>query len=343
VSKPVSILFSSAGRRVELMRCFRDAAAGLGCEARVLATDARPELSSACQLADASFTVPLCASDAFIPAVREICRRERVDLLVPTIDLELAAFARERESFATTGTDVWVSDSEVIGIARNKRETSRFFERAGCRTPRTAMLGEVLADPSTWQFPVVVKPLAGSSSEGFQVVPSLEVLRALRLNTDETVVQSRILGKEYTVNIFFDDAGLRCAIPHRRIETRAGEVAKAATEKVEALATAAEKVGLALAGKAKGPLCFQAIVSEDGDPHLIELNARFGGGYPLAQRAGANFARWMLEAHLGLPSSACDAWEDGLTMLRYDAACFIAAESREPRQDTGRDSTARRQ
>jgi carbamoyl-phosphate synthase large subunit len=186
----------------------------------------------------------------------------------------------------------------------------------------------------------VVKPLAGSSSEGFQVVSSLEVLRALRLNTDETVVQSRILGKEYTVNVFFDEAGLRCAIPHRRIETRAGEVAKALTEKMEAVGTVAEKVGRALAGKAKGPLCFQAIVSEDGVPHLIELNARFGGGYPLAQRAGANFARWMLEAHLGRPSSACDAWEDGLTMLRYDAACFIAADRRDSGRGPGRDSTA---
>ena len=323
MNKPVTILFSSAGRRVELMNCFRAAAAALGCDAKILAVDARPQLSSACQAADASFSVPLCASDAFIPAVREICLRERVDLLIPTIDPELAPFAKARDEFAAAGTQVCVSHPGLIAIARDKLATSQFFKRVGCDAPQTALLRDVLADGSAWRFPVIVKPIDGSSSEGFQVVPSMDALRALRMNPDGTIVQSQILGTEYTVNLFFDDAGLRCAIPHRRIETRAGEVAKARTERVAALTSAAQRVGDALAGQARGPLCFQAIIPEDGVPHLIELNARFGGGYPLAQRAGANFARWILEAHLRRTSTASDSWQEGITMLRYDAAFFL--------------------
>ena len=323
MNNPVTILFSSAGRRVELMNCFREAAAALGCDAKILAVDARPQLSSACHTADASFTVPLCSSDSFIPAVREICARERVDLLIPTIDPELAPFAKARADFAAAGTQVSISNPGVIAIARDKLETSRFFKRAGCHAPQTALLRDVLAQGSAWQFPVIAKPIDGSSSAGFQVVPSLFALRELRTNPDRTVVQSQILGAEYTVNLFFDDTGLRCAIPHRRIETRAGEVAKARTERVAALISAARQVGNAVAGEALGPLCFQAIVPENGVPHLIELNARFGGGYPLAQRAGANFARWILEAHLGRPSTASDQWQEDITMLRYDAAFFL--------------------
>jgi carbamoyl-phosphate synthase large subunit len=57
---------------------------------------------------------------------------------------------------------------------------------------------------------------------------------------------------------------------------------------------------------------------------VIEINPRFGGGYPLSHAAGADFPRWLLEEALGLPSSAAaGAWRDGLVMLRYDDAVFV--------------------
>jgi carbamoyl-phosphate synthase large subunit len=87
---------------------------------------------------------------------------------------------------------------------------------------------------------------------------------------------------------------------------------------------AAEKVGEALRGQAFGALCFQAMVNASGEATVFELNARFGGGYPLADHAGAHFAKWLMEAVLGLPSSANNSWRDDVTMLRYDAAVFAS-------------------
>jgi carbamoyl-phosphate synthase large subunit len=59
--------------------------------------------------------------------------------------------------------------------------------------------------------------------------------------------------------------------------------------------------------------------------NVIEINPRFGGGYPLAHQAGATMARWIIEEVAGLPLTATkDRWEDGLTMLRYDEAVFVA-------------------
>src|SRR5687768_2670971 len=56
-----TLLFTSAGRRNQLMDCFRQDAALLGVNVRVLAADLRPELSSACRQANASFAVPPCS------------------------------------------------------------------------------------------------------------------------------------------------------------------------------------------------------------------------------------------------------------------------------------------
>jgi carbamoyl-phosphate synthase large subunit len=62
------------------------------------------------------------------------------------------------------------------------------------------------------------------------------------------------------------------------------------------------------------------------DSRVIEINARFGGGFPLSRQAGADFPRWMVEEHLQLPSSVdADGWVEDLVMLRYDAAVFVPA------------------
>ena len=90
----------------------------------------------------------------------------------------------------------------------------------------------------------------------------------------------------------------------------------------------AARICAALPG-AFGTIIVQVFV--DGQPDdaatdlaVIEINARYGGGFPLALEAGADFPRWQLEELLGLPSTAAaDAWRDGLVMLRYDAAVFV--------------------
>ena len=116
---------------------------------------------------------------------------------------------------------------------------------------------------------------------------------------------------------------LRCAVPHQRLETRDGEVSKGITRRHQGLLTLAQKMGEALSG-ARAALCFQAVIDEDGAPYIFEINARFGGGYPLTHKAGAHFSRWLLEERLGKAPSYTDAWEDDLLMLRYDAAVFVS-------------------
>ena len=77
---------------------------------------------------------------------------------------------------------------------------------------------------------------------------------------------------------------------------------------------------------ARGALCFpRAIVTDDETCAVFEINARFGGGYPLAHQAGARFTQWLVEEALGLPDTANDDWKSGVTMLRYDDAVFLDA------------------
>ena len=327
MGQPVSVYFSSAGRRVELMRCFRDAMRDIGGDIRIIAGDIAPEFSAACAEADVAVRTPHCSSPEFIDVVLETCLRHDVKLVIPTIDPELILYSRARSVFKHHGVTVAVSDPEVVKLAQDKLATALWLSNYGIRTPVTYDV-ECLPDiAGSVAWPLLMKPKAGSASKGIYVAENLADVRLEPGASDSYVAQALLQGDEYTTNIFFDrDGVLRAAVPHIRYETRGGEVSKGETVRSEALLAVAVRLGEKLRG-ARGPLCFQAIVDADGTASIFEINARFGGGYPLAQRAGAPFARWLLlEATGGTPIYQ-HQWKAGLRMLRYDSAHFTETQA----------------
>lgn len=321
--REIRMMISSAGRRVGLLNSFREAAAHLGISLEILACDQNVELSSACHGADRRFAVPPAADPGYADALLDICQTHKVSLLVPTIDPELQPLADARDRFAAAGVCVAVSAPELISMARDKLETARFLARHGISSPRTATPDEVIADPESWKWPLLAKPRHGSSGRLVQQVASGDDVK--QLPKDEPfIVQELLTGREHTINLYFDLGGkLHCAVPHERLQIRSGEVEKGVTCRHPALEEIARQIGEVLPDP-RGALCFQAMVDESGAASVFEINARFGGGYPLADRSGAHFARWLLEETAGLPSSAHNGWQEGVLMLRYDAALFVA-------------------
>jgi carbamoyl-phosphate synthase large subunit len=316
-----TILITSAGRRVGLIDCFRDSALALGLELTVIATDLDPAMAAACQFADLAFATPACSTPECTERLLEICASHAVDLLVPTIDTELPGLSLAAPRFLAAGTAVSISTPELVAISRDKLRTACILAAHGISTPRSGTIDDVMASAGSWRWPLIVRPRGGSSSIGVHLVASPDELADLRLPAD-AFAQEFERGEEYTVNLFFDRSGaLRCAIPHLRREVRAGEVAKGITRRHPRLEELAWDLGRILQG-ARGTLCFQAIVNERGEPVVFEINGRFGGGYPLAHRAGGTFCRWLLEEVAGLPSSAHNGWQDGVVMLRYDRAVY---------------------
>lgn len=317
----MNLIVTSAGRRNQLIECFREDAERLGIPLRVLAVDRHPQSSPACLQADARFAAPHCTAKDYVPHLLEICAKHEIGMLVPTIDPELVVLSEHRAKFAAIGTQVVVSLPDVVALCQDKLGTAQRLAAAGIATPKTLTLADYLRDPSALSQPVIAKPNSGSASFGI-IRPKAPGELAV-LDPEGYIVQELWQGREYTVNVFFDRAGqLHCAIPHERVEVRAGEVSKGVTRRIPALEDAAQKLAAVLPG-ARGPLCFQAIVAPSGEIAVFEINGRFGGGFPLAHRAGARMAQWLLEEASDRSLSAHNDWRAGVTMLRYDAAVFF--------------------
>lgn len=319
----MNILLSSAGRRVGLMGCLRDGLQRAGASGHVFAID-RACAAPAMHLSGGAWQVPGCLDAAFIGAVLDLARDRGAGLIVPTIDTELPVYAAALPAFARAGITIAVSDPGTISICADKRLTNAWLVENGFPTVRQSSAQQVLAHPDSWRFPVIAKPLGGSASIGVRMLTSPIQLRAAASERDDLIVQETAPGDEYTVNAYVSRLGrCVCAVPHRRLEVRAGEVSKGLTVKHRVMMRLAASIAEALPG-AWGPLNIQMFLASDSALRVIEINPRFGGGYPLAHQAGAHFTKWLIEETLGQPiPAAMDDWQDDLAMLRFDDAVFL--------------------
>jgi carbamoyl-phosphate synthase large subunit len=319
-----TVLLSSAGRRVSLLRSLRADIAAAGLRGRVVACDVS-WTAPAMHVADAAHLVPRCTDPTVVSRVAELCEQERVDLVIPTIDTELPVWAALKDRLNAT---VAVSDPPAVAIAADKRRTNAHCLAAGVPCPRQAPLAEVRADPTGWSFPLVVKPAGGSASVGVHRVDTWASLDRIEDHDDlegGLVAEERARGAEHTVDVLVDRTGVvHCPVVRRRHEVRAGEVSKAEVVRDGQLASLAVKAVETLPG-AYGPLNVQ-LFSDGQTATVIEINARFGGGYPLTWRAGGRYGEWLVrEVAFGDVPPTDPPIEHGLMMLRWDEEVFVRA------------------
>jgi carbamoyl-phosphate synthase large subunit len=319
----IRLLFSSAGRRVELINCFKRAARELRHEVETIAIDLDPSWSPACQIADSCYQVPPCTTPEFLDSVLDICLKHQVHLIVPTIDTELMAYAESRSRFEDHGTRVLVPCVDFVRLARDKEATARVLGEHGIPTPRTWDRQEALTVPRDLHFPLLVKPRDGSGSKGIATVNSEAELELRLRDAPEAILQEICVGREFTANCFYHaPEGCVACVPHARKFVRAGEVCFAETVRVPAFRDAANRLAEAFPDLG-GCICLQGYLDDTGRATFFEINARFGGGYPVCDMAGGTFAKWLLQELCGQTPDYGNEWREGVRMLRYDAAVFL--------------------
>jgi len=322
----IRLLFSSAGRRVELINCFRNAARLLNTEIEIVSIDMDTSWSPACQISDHAYGVPRCTDADFIPEVLRICALHKIDLIIPTIDTELLIYADNRTRFADCGTEILLSSKEFIKVSRDKKATASKLSQYGIRTPATWDFRTVLSGESKAVFPLIAKPVDGSCSAGITIVNDLEQLRQVDVDIDRYILQDVCVGREYTINSFYDRTGkCRACVPHYRRYVRDGEVCFGETIRIKAFREISDRLSEIFDG-IWGSVCFQGFQGDNGEVTVFEINARFGGGYPLCDASGGTFARWVFQDLMNETPDYHDNWREGVRMLRYDAAVFTQTE-----------------
>lgn len=214
-----------------------------------------------------------------------------------------------------------VSNVDLVRACRDKRLTADLFRDHGIRTPRLAPA------PSPGDYPLIAKPYDGSSSIGVRVLRSESDLTPDLVADPKNIFCEYLEPREhdeYTVDMYYDrDSALKCLVPRLRIETRGGEVSKGRTSKLSPLLEVGDRLR-ELEG-ARGCITAQFFLNKATKELAgIEINPRFGGGFPLSYESGANFPAWLINEYLlNGHVDPFDDWTDHLTMLRYDAHVLV--------------------
>lgn len=321
MSTPPNALITAAGRRTTLVRAFVEVVRARG--GRTYAGDADP-LAPALYLADDSVRLARIDDRDYLPELLDIVERHGIRLLIPTIDPDLPVLAQSQASFLSLGCIVAISSESFVAMAFDKHATAVTFAARDVAVPDSWLPAEALTDLPDKLF---VKPRRGSASLGTYVVTRQDLAGVLPLVKDP-IIQELLDGPEITIDALLDLEGRPIHfVPRRRIKTLGGESIEGVTldHDPELEAWIINILDICGALGAAGPLCLQAFITKRG-PVLSEINARFGGGFPLTLAAGGDHPAWLLDIVAGIKvAPRLGQYEPGLFMTRYYVEHFTRA------------------
>lgn len=305
----MNILFTCAGRRTYLLKYFKE---NMAEGDKVVATDM--QLSApALQAADVKLQVPAVYDPEYVNITLKICKEQKIDALISLNDLELPILAENKAKFEALGVKVIVSDPQVIDIAFDKYKTAQWVESLGLVAPKTyvrlADVKEALAKGEI-EFPLFMKPRWGSGSIGLESIADMEeldiyynllmkkikktILATASVGDEYIMIQEKLTGSEFGLDIMNDLNGKNVAVSvKQKLAMRAGETDKAVTVDLPEVREMGKKIGEALGHI--GNLDVDIMQRADGAYCVLELNPRFGGGYPFSYEAGVNMPKAIIQ------------------------------------------------
>lgn len=304
----MNILFTCAGRRTYLLKYFKEALAGDG-----LIVGADLQLSApALSAADVKVQVPRVYAADYLDVILSVCQQYSIELLVSLNDLELPILSKAKDRFAAIGVKMMVSSPEVIDICFDKLKTSQFVTNCGLLSPKAyTNLSEAIGaiQQGVLQFPLILKPRWGSGSIGLEKVEDLEelqivyhllkkkirksILKEASIEDSCIMIQEMIDGPEYGLDIMNDLNGRFQAVSvKQKMGMRSGETDKAVT--IDNADLRGIGMTLSLSLKHVGNLDCD-VMAKDGKYYVIDMNPRFGGGYPFSHQAGVNLPKALIE------------------------------------------------
>lgn len=316
-----NVLILSAGRRVELVKAFKNAQKKLNMQnAKVIAVDIS-KYAPALYFADNFYLVPRVTDIKYIDTIIDIAIKENIDLIVPTIDTELIVLASNKDYIEEkTNAKVLISDKEIIEICNDKNKTIEFLQQNGFDLPNT--LNEDDLKNKAYKFPLFIKPKDGSSSINTFIINDEKELQFFKEYVKEPIIQERIEGNEYTVDVCMDFEGnVISIVPRIRIATRSGEILKGKIDKNNHVIEDVKRLMQTL--KPIGHITVQCFLTKDNVIKYIEINPRFGGGAPMSFYAGANSPEFLLRMLNGEELSYSEDFQDGLVFSRFDDSILI--------------------
>jgi carbamoyl-phosphate synthase large subunit len=264
------------------------------------------------RLADEFAPLPRADDPAFAESLVKAVARSGAVALISTVAEELVPLHAAAAALAEAGAATWLPGPWSVEHCVDKWLFHQLMTEHGVPVPATAQ-GSGYGVPG----PLIVKPRFGRGSRDIYHADNAADLSYALGRVPEPLVQTRLTGREFTVDTLSGkDGRLYGAVPRWRLETKAGISTKGVT--FRHLELVGKVAGVLGALRLEGPACVQGFRTDEGQLVFTEVNPRFSGGLPLSLAAGADLVGQYLNRILGgVVQPERLGFRSGVTMLRY--------------------------
>ncbi len=267
------------------------------------------------------FPYPSEGASSMLARIEEIHKETPIDVIIPSLDSELAAFIRIAPQLKTMGIGMFLPDDKGLKI-RSKANLARLAEQHQISVPNGKPVTDLLSVDRLaheFQFPVVVK----GQFYGAAIAYSPAQARALFLEQSSkwglpVVIQQYVPGEEYDVVALGDGhGGLVGAVPMRKLQlTEQGKAWGGVTIANSELREFVEQIVREL--QWRGPCEIEIMKAhEDGKLYLLEINPRFPAWCYLSVGAGQNLPWATVRLALGESVTPFEEYQVGTMFLRH--------------------------
>ncbi|MGL4994028.1 MAG: ATP-grasp domain-containing protein [Bacteroidales bacterium] len=327
----MNILFTSAGRRGYLLSYFAEA---MREESIIVAVDNNP-LASALSYAHRSYISPKIFDSNYVDFLIMVAQHNNIELLIPLNDLEIDLLADSVDRFNAIGVKLLLPSKRVVEICMDKMEMSRVLSELGFQTPTTFCNLEdatnAILDGSL-SFPIYLKARWGAGSQFVERIESIEELNLayplmrmqierslfsnLSRSQDPIIIQQAIDGVEYGVDVISNLYGeYQTCVIKKKLAMRSGETDKATIESHAKLEALSSKIASTIYGAV---IIDCDIIEKDDKLYIIDINPRFGGGYPFSHAAGVNLPKALVNWMNGNSEYEIEIPQYGVTIIKEE-------------------------
>ncbi|HPG11008.1 MAG TPA: ATP-grasp domain-containing protein [Chitinophagaceae bacterium] len=294
---------------------------------KVTVADANPEVVGK-YLSKNFEVIPVGDDPGFIEKVLAVCKKNKIDIILPLVTRELLSFSGNNSLFEKQGIKVLVSPAESIEIANNKSSLYEFLQWRGIAVPEF----RIVETPDQFLIavkelgyphnPVCFKPSVSNGSRGFRIldnkIDETDILfnqkpGAAYINYDEAVrilsvkefpqllVSEYLTGDEYSVDCLANKGEMIIAVPRLRKKTINGISVAGTFVNNRPIIDYCRQIINEL--KLHGNIGIQVKASGKNEFLLLEINPRVQGTISAGLGAGINLPVLAIKQELGEPIS----------------------------------------
>ena len=282
----MNLLFSCIGKRGYIADYFRP---HLEKGDRIIGTS-NSKWTPGFEHCDTNYILPDIVSPDYIPSVKDVCEREAITGLLSFYDPDVVALSKYFDDFISMGITPIIPRQKIAEICFDKMMTYQYLTKNNFVTAKTYLnIDDAISNLNSGdlKFPVYVKPRRGfGSSLTFRARNELE-LHAFYHYASDMIIQEELVGEPIDFDILNDlNGNVISVVPWKKFRSRLGETEQAQTFKHQDVIDFGVKLGNTLGHI--GPLDADLYL-KDGQISVLEINLRFGGGYPVSHLSGADF------------------------------------------------------